>query len=54
MTREEFVTAVTERIEHAIMRAQGIGDGILEDEEPREIAKGISWLLPSIAFEDEP
>jgi hypothetical protein len=52
MTRDEFVNEVAERIENAIMRAQGIGDGCIEDETPNEIAKDIASLLPDYAFHE--
>lgn len=52
MTRDEFVNEVAERIERAIMRAQGIGDGFIRDAEPDEIAKDIAGLLPDYVFHE--
>lgn len=57
MTRQEFETEVAERVERAIMRAQGIGDGFMADETPDEIARSIARLVPDYAFSepaDEP
>lgn len=52
MTRQEFEATVAERVAEAIMRAQGIGDGFMDDETPEEIAHGIASLVPPFAFSE--
>lgn len=52
MTRQEFEAEVAERIEHAIMRAQGIGDGFMDDDTPDEIARSIARLVPCYGFSE--
>jgi hypothetical protein len=51
MTEAEFVAAVAEEIEEAVMRAQGIGDW-MGDVSPQERARSIASLLPAHAFSE--
>jgi hypothetical protein len=52
MTRQEFEAEVAERIAEAVMRAQGIGDGLMSDDTPEEIAQGIARLVPAYGFSE--
>lgn len=52
MTRAEFVAAVREEIEEAVMRAQGIGD-YQGDTNLDDRAESIANLLSPYAFSDE-
>lgn len=53
MKRANFISEVSDMIEEAIMRAQGIGDWMPEPS-PLEIANDIANLVPSYAFEESP
>jgi hypothetical protein len=53
MTKAEFIQIVTDEIEEAVMRAQGIGDGFMSDADSDGRANYIANCLPSYAFSDE-
>lgn len=55
VTRAEFITAVTEEIADAILKAQGMMDW-QSQETPEQIAESIAAMVPFYGFskDDEP